>query len=164
MAGSLFQVCTNKNCKDKTPRPIEDFWGYPKNKWCKPCIRLAQKNWVDRNRDKVNKTSRDSYQKNRERRRLLARSRYDPEKSKEERLLRRYGISLKEYRYLLLKQNNLCAICEKEDCNSRSLAVDHCHVTGKIRGLLCVSCNNLLGRAKDSVSTLRRAVKYLEKE
>lgn len=55
-----------------------------------------------------------------------------------------YGITLDDYDKLCLDQNNVCAICEQPQLHQR-LSVDHCHNTGKVRGLLCQSCNLTLG-------------------
>lgn len=80
----------------------------------------------------------------------------------------RYGISIEERDKLIKKQSNLCAICGNSETVThqsgqvRDLSIDHCHTTGKIRGLLCGSCNNGLGRFKDSIENLERAIKYLK--
>lgn len=80
-----------------------------------------------------------------------------------------YGITLEEFDALYDQQQGLCAICNKpETCLSRSgkvktLSVDHCHTTGKVRGLLCNTCNNLIGRSKDDTSILINAISYLQK-
>jgi len=68
----------------------------------------------------------------------------------------------------LLSQNGKCAICEGTDGGHRNgepkaLAVDHNHKTGKVRGLLCESCNQGIGKLKDSPETCRKAADYLEK-
>ena len=61
------------------------------------------------------------------------------------------------------KQNNCCAICGKSQNNeNRRFAIDHCHKTGKIRGLLCYTCNNGLGSFKDNVIFLLNAINYLK--
>ena len=73
------------------------------------------------------------------------------------KLQRLYNISIEEYKLLLERQNNACAICKKPS----RLEVDHSHVTGKVRGLLCRSCNLLLGNAQDNIATLQAAVSYL---
>jgi len=75
-----------------------------------------------------------------------------------------FGIDLKDYNYMLTEQNNRCWICglTAKDNNKR-LAVDHCHTTGKVRGLLCNSCNRALGMFKDDISYLQRAILYLSK-
>ena len=71
---------------------------------------------------------------------------------------RNYGLSEEHFRVLLESQNYECAICGKPD---RSLVVDHNHTTGKVRGLLCNSCNTGIGLLQDSVEVLRRAEGYL---
>lgn len=65
------------------------------------------------------------------------------------------------YVYLFDKQNGICAICGSPPSDKR-LAVDHCHTTGKIRGLLCSSCNCALGLFKDNTELLDRAAGYLK--
>ena len=83
-------------------------------------------------------------------------------------LKNKYGMDFNEYTKILEGQKGKCAICKKNEThvNHRSgksirLAVDHCHLTGVIRGLLCGNCNLMLGSAKDSLKTLRSAIKYL---
>jgi hypothetical protein len=69
----------------------------------------------------------------------------------------RYKFTIEEYRAMLLKQGNVCAICNKEETarNSvggiRTLSVDRCHDTGKVRGLLCSGCNTSIGSARRSL-------------
>jgi hypothetical protein len=61
--------------------------------------------------------------------------------------LRKLGITERQYQEMLFKQNNSCAICGgPPDTRWKKLAVDHCHSTGKVRGLLCMVCNTMLGR------------------
>ena len=60
------------------------------------------------------------------------------------------------------KQNGVCAICKKECITGRRLAVDHNHVTGKNRGLLCTNCNTSLGGFKDDILYLEAAIRYLQ--
>ena len=75
-------------------------------------------------------------------------------------LKKMYGIDLAEYERLLRLQNGGCAICEQKDTFFR-LAVDHCHGTMNIRGLLCSQCNHGLGSFKDKPELLKRAAAYL---
>ena len=76
---------------------------------------------------------------------------------------RNVGFSEEKYDILYKEQNGRCAICGiNENELSARLCVDHCHVTGKIRGLLCNHCNLALGHFKDNVSSLKRALTYLE--
>ena len=74
-----------------------------------------------------------------------------------------YNITLDEYNNLLKKQNDKCSICGKSSKeNKKRLAIDHNHTTGKIRGLLCSSCNQGLGKFYDNVEFLENAIKYLQ--
>lgn len=74
----------------------------------------------------------------------------------------KYGITNAEYQALAIKQQGLCAICGGPPTKKRlSLAVDHCHSTGIIRGLLCDLCNRGLGQFKDSIELLEKALRYL---
>ncbi len=59
---------------------------------------------------------------------------------------RAYGITVENYETMLVNQNGVCKICNKPCKSGKSLAVDHCHETGKVRGLLCAKCNTNLGR------------------
>jgi len=78
---------------------------------------------------------------------------------------RKYGVPPETIVQLLNAQNFSCAICKRHrDDLKKDLAVDHCHKTNKIRGLLCQECNLGLGKFKDSPESLTRAVQYLTKE
>jgi hypothetical protein len=78
-------------------------------------------------------------------------------------LRRTYGISLLDYDNLLDDQGGRCAICLCRP-RTRSLAVDHDHITGRVRGLLCSRCNHgLLHFAQEDITILRRAIEYLLK-
>ena len=72
---------------------------------------------------------------------------------------RRYGLSLEELRAMLARQGNACAICRKAGVG---LHIDHCHATGKVRGLLCRKCNQGLGNYNDDPSLTAAATAYLK--
>lgn len=75
-----------------------------------------------------------------------------------------FGINLDYYKKLLRAQRGKCAICGYiPSSEEKSLCVDHCHKTHKIRGLLCLFCNTALGKFKDSPKLLKKAIKYLTK-
>jgi len=91
-------------------------------------------------------------------------------------LMRNYGISYTEYAQMFAEQNGVCAICEKPETSMipgrkraegqqgiRDLSVDHDHVTGAVRGLLCNGCNHMLGEVNDDREILVSAIKYLDK-
>jgi hypothetical protein len=93
---------------------------------------------------------------------------YDYEIDKNSKLKRAYGITLKQYNELLSSQDYKCAICYTESNRKyrgkiKAFAVDHCHTTGKIRGLLCNDCNTGIGLLKDNVIFLESAINYLNK-
>lgn len=77
---------------------------------------------------------------------------------------RNTGWTQADYDKALLKQHGSCAICQSKLNSSRytKLAVDHCHKTGKLRGLLCTNCNTAIGLLKDSPVRIRAALKYIE--
>ena len=97
---------------------------------------------------------------------LAARAKYAREWRKKNPLrakehdLRKRGLTLTKYEALLTKQNGLCAICKQKDQHF-GLAVDHCHDTGEIRGLLCSQCNRGLGLFRDDPGRLQAAIHYL---
>lgn len=76
-------------------------------------------------------------------------------------LRNRYGISLQQYNEMLLAQNGVCKICREVCPTGRHLAVDHCHTTGKVRGLLCVRCNQGLGHFIDDEQRILRMLEYV---
>lgn len=71
---------------------------------------------------------------------------------------RKYNVPLMDIEALLKKQDYKCAICFKES----KLVGDHCHRTGKFRGLICFGCNSRLGKLNDDVNLIKRYVTYLE--
>lgn len=82
----------------------------------------------------------------------------------------RYGITPEKYSELFHEQNGRCSICGNEETtrHNRSkkiqkLAVDHCHTTGNVRGLLCQDCNRGLGKFHDDPTRLQKAIEYLTK-
>lgn len=85
---------------------------------------------------------------------------YPPEYYRQRQLAEKYGITLSEYEGMFEDQEGVCAICQKP--SDRPLVVDHCHATGRVRGLLCFNCNVGLGYYADRPECLRRAADYLE--
>lgn len=79
---------------------------------------------------------------------------------RESRLRKAYGLEPEDFERLRLDQQNRCAICKKSF--SKVPNVDHCHTTGKVRGLLCRDCNIGIGLLNDSAKLLRAAARYLE--
>lgn len=77
--------------------------------------------------------------------------------------LKCYGLSRDEYETMLTEQRGVCVICNRPNLNGRSLGVDHDHLTGAVRDLLCSPCNTALGQMQDNPDRLRAAAAYLER-
>lgn len=131
-------VESSKICfKCKKLKAFQEFWKHGKRKLqsrCKVCIREDMRD----------------YRKN------------FPEQHAANCRKSRYGISRKDYEILMKQQKDVCAICKRKDRHKKFLSVDHCHKTGKIRGLLCSSCNVGIGRLEDSTKLLKAALRYLK--
>jgi hypothetical protein len=80
-------------------------------------------------------------------------------------LKREYGITVQEYENLVASQNGVCAVCRSPVRGNRwkRLHIDHDHLTGKVRGLLCNNCNFAIGQMADDPARLRAAADYLER-
>lgn len=107
--------------------------------------------------------SKEYYLKNKERIKLAHKKHYNIKRFASDRF-KRYGISLEQYKKLFEVQNGLCLGCYKHQKGLiKRLYVDHCHETGKIRGLLCGNCNFAIGQAKEQPEILRRLADYVER-
>ena len=82
------------------------------------------------------------------------------DRSHDAHLRKSYGISLEDYRKILDSQGGSCWIC-RGGTSKRFLAVDHCHKTGDVRGLLCARCNGVLADFRDNPEWFQRAIEYL---
>lgn len=81
-----------------------------------------------------------------------------------ERVLDRlYGIDFEDWARLFESQGGKCAGCSNPLGHDASTHVDHCHASGRVRGLLCSGCNHAVGKVRDSAATLRRLADYLER-
>ncbi len=120
--------------------------------------------------NKVNEERKKYRERHKERLNLAARLAYkeapkvkaDPADTRRKMLWADYRLTPEDYQFLLEKQNGVCAICLQPSSDDRSLAVDHCHTTGKVRGLLCMRHNLLLGFAQDDPQILTAAIQYLK--
>lgn len=136
---------TCPNCKEE--KELSEFYKFNRKDsdgrqcWCKVCMN---------SREREKKTS-EFYRK------------HD--------LKRKFGITQEDYEKILESQNGVCSICECEESTkhrykegSQNLAIDHCHETGIIRGLLCSNCNRGIGMFKDNPKFLISAAEYLNKQ
>jgi hypothetical protein len=173
----------------KTAKPLADFWKDSSKadglcRECKVCkhaynekYRLANlvkhnergRKWNAANRASVAKRLREWRKANPEKSKAskLRHKLKDPERYKQQlrkqSLKKSFGISVEEYDSMFKSQGGVCKICNSLN-GKRRLNVDHCHSTGKIRGLLCGNCNLGLGNFKDSPMVLAAAMAYLSGE
>lgn len=76
-------------------------------------------------------------------------------------ILKTYGITSEQYEALYEAQGGACYICQRAKGITKKLSVDHDHATGYVRGLLCTTCNKILGHFRDDWGTAVRVVDYL---
>lgn len=128
--------------------------------------------WKQKNKGDYNEWVRNDRKKNPEKYRKYERThqeKYGKKRGVTLDILSYYKITLDQYEKLFTDQNHFCAVCNKpETRKGRSgdiarLCLDHDHKTGKIRGLLCHSCNTGIGKFKDDIELLQKAILYLEK-
>ena len=115
----------------------------------RPTILAYKKEWYKSNFSKIQLLGKEKYRAEKQTKRLA----YN---------LKKYSITLDYYRQLEVQQKGFCAICGRLPLNGRRLDVDHCHKTGKVRGLLCSNCNRGIGYFKDDRDLLEKVKVYLK--
>jgi hypothetical protein len=143
-----------KKCpKCGVDKPTEEFYtqaGKIKS-YCKRCDNELSRKWRTNNPDKAAAGQKKWKLAN-------------PEKVRESWYKFSYGLTLADFDTVLASQGGVCAICGTDTPGGNGgFQVDHNHVTGSNRGLLCSHCNLMLGYAKDNPTTLANAISYLEK-
>lgn len=146
MADQPLKICT----KCKIEKSLDDFSKLHVNKdgkhtQCKKCLQIYRSNHYFKNDEYRKKRISDASKRNRE---------------------RKYGVTEDEFEKLLAAQNYCCAICSVHLNGSKfSLKgqLDHCHLHGTIRGILCGQCNTALGLFKDDITILTEALSYLSR-
>lgn len=148
-----------------------NFIMWTKEKHRKSCAKYYQKNkeklaakqkkYYDDNRDIIVEKRRIYIKKTKEKRQL-----YHQGRKKERRaysLKHTYGITIEDYNKMFSDQSGCCKICGiHENKLNKILHVDHCHKSGRIRGLLCTKCNSVLALCDDNVQVLSEAINYLK--
>lgn len=139
------KICT----KCKVRKPLSEFHKgegrFGKRSYCRTCSTKYNNQWRKKNPEKHKAQSLKHHHS------IRGQNTY---------YKRMYGITIQEYDNLFELQNGKCAICGGTNINRR-LSVDHNHKTGKFRGLLCHSCNVILGLCKESEKTLLALINYL---
>lgn len=119
-----------------------------------------QREYSKQNREKLAATRKEKHKNISEEKRIEIR-----DKRRIRDLMQKYGLTVEDYDQMLSDQEGACALCDRLPEKERygRLSVDHCHDTGKVRGLLCNSCNYAIGVLGDTADHVGRAVTYLEK-
>ncbi len=134
--------CDTRQPDDNFHRAIKNTKRRGRHFYCKDCISKLNKSYRASNPEKF--AERDQSYDNNQRR------------------FNRYGITKWDYEDLLEIQGNLCAICLNPLTDETHPHIDHDHNTNKVRGILCRDCNLGLGRFKDNIDFLQRAIDYLK--
>ena len=118
---------------------------------CKTCANIKHKDYISNHKDKIS-----SYRKVWRVKNLSS--------IKEQTLVRNFGITLEQYNEMFVEQGGCCAVCGKHQTElNKALAVDHNHITGKVRQLLCGNCNTSLGLMNEDVILFEKLIKYVNK-
>jgi Recombination endonuclease VII len=142
-------VCPSCNMPkgiDRMPKRMRD--GRVKSYRCLDCEARAQKGARMHRSDEINRQRRANYPRN-------------AAKQRDTMLRKKYGIDLQEWDSIFRSQGRKCAICFSSKPNGRGWQTDHAHKTGKVRAILCHTCNSLLGHSKESPEILLGAFRYL---
>ena len=129
-----------RKCNRELPLSPECFYMSKKSatglgSWCKECRRKDASEWL-KNNTAHGRSTRRAW-----------------------KLKTKYRIDQDVYLRMMTEQSNRCAICKTIFIETPH--IDHCHATMKVRGLLCFKCNNMLGLAKDSISAMHNAIRYI---
>lgn len=146
MYNGYMKICTKCLLK----KPLEDF-AVDRSKIdgrrtrCKDCMAEYAREYKKKNPEKIRQLWRD------------ASKRYNTPEGRRAKLLKKYNLTHETFEALKEKQGGVCGICFRP----LFLVVDHDHVTGEVRGLLCNQCNTGIGSLGDDIERLRSAIKYL---
>lgn len=152
----MYIMKTCKSCSQE--KPLDEFHKDKQAKdgltfYCKPCNKARALEWYHSNRERGLERRKQWHHSN-------------TEYVRDQKLLKTYGINLAQYHEILASQGGVCAVCGGPErmADGRAMPVDHCHRTGKVRGILCSHCNRAIGLLGDDPETLIRASAYLARK
>lgn len=162
-SGPGCRMCKAPLTDDNWSKTLQSYRRYI----CTACWRIRQKKYYQKDPNGPEKRLK-SYRK-RQQSWSVERFALERKKNYIRWIKKRYGISFDEFNNLFLKQSNKCPICDNilktENIVGRGYNgthIDHCHKTGKIRGLLCSKCNKMIGLAQESIFILENAILYIK--
>jgi hypothetical protein len=139
-----------KACHEAYIRPLIVAWKQRNPEKAAEAARVSAKAWAKRNPERVKRNGKA----------WRANNPHRHKRNRRQEQVRKYGLTLADYEAMKARQQGRCAICKRTQ--EANLGVDHCHTTGRVRGLLCHDCNRMLGFARDNPQTLATAAKYLK--
>jgi len=132
---------------------------------CKSCVSNREREAYKLNPERKKQRGKSEYKRDREKR--LASNKLwrqaNPDRCRDSQLKVKYGLSIETYYAKLEEQGGVCAICGSTNPDGKYLSVDHCHLSGKIRSLLCNTCNRAIGLLKDDPSLMEKAAEYVRR-
>ena len=153
-------------CKEKS----RDWYQSNKSKLDKVARRQLLSQWREKNRDRCLAYNRKWAKDNPDKVKASNKRRYERTKhiirakSRDNNRKKKYGLSPEQYNNMFEAQNKACAICKSHEPYSKfGWHVDHCHISGAVRGILCNRCNTSMGMAGDSIDRLRAMIDYLSR-
>ena len=169
----MSETITCRTCKEE--KPVSEYHRKSSSSTgrasrCKPCERVVQAEYYQRNKEKIKARvsawqieNADKKRANDARYRASGKKQYDNNRQARRRK-RVYGITEEQYAEMLERAGGVCEICGRvpSEVSSKGACVDHCHETGKVRGILCIPCNTGIGNLRDDPAVLRKALSYLE--
>lgn len=130
---------------------------------CSACISQRSRDYYQRNRDRV-RANVKAYQKAKPEVQAKARAkRRENGKRRAADVKGKYGLTEAEYAAMIERCGGLCEICGRvpSEVSKKGACVDHCHDSGRVRGILCAPCNSALGSFRDDTEVMERAILYL---
>jgi len=126
---------------------------------------IAKAKCYYQSKEEYSQSRKEYYQKNKER--ILSQVKKYRDNNidaiKDRNRVKNYGLVLGDFDKMIISQDNKCCICNKELGVGKEIAIDHCHTSGNVRGILCSGCNLMLGMAYDDIEIFKSAILYLEK-
>lgn len=165
MGGKKQPERLNPECKVCICLLTDETWSPSNRKYrryiCKTCWNNRQREYQqkDPNWREAQKAKSKKYRENRDPETRLKQTR----NSRCKYIRRKFGITLEEYENMVLDRKGCCDICQSQSKGRGNLHIDHCHQTGKLRGLLCMNCNVVLGLVYDKSEILNSAINYINK-
>lgn len=174
-----------KKCKTcNVEKPLSEFYSKKESKDklsydCKTCRLSEIKKYREKHPDRIKKSNKAAYLKNRKQR-IAAQKEYsannkesisayrkrwreiNADHTRSYDLKKKYGLTVDDLERMIMSQGNKCDICAKQFSEKVKMNIDHCHTTGKVRSLLCSRCNTAIGLVFENVEIMNSMINYIK--